>query len=90
MLKIDKRVAKPQSLDQFVSGNQLTGIFEQGGQDKKRLFAQVDGLAISRQLSSAKIELELSKTAAFRNLSQGAPGYLSAGGYNLRGSLALS
>ena len=60
VIEVDDDLA-PDFLAQFLPGYQLAGLFEQHGQDLKRLLLQPDAPAALRQFAGSKIDLEDSK-----------------------------
>jgi hypothetical protein len=61
MFEIDKSVLRPEASAEFVAGNDVTGCFEQGSQNPKRLSLKPDPRAVLAQDALFQIDLIGSK-----------------------------
>ena len=62
VVEIDKRIVKPQALVEFVARDQSPGALQQGHENLKGFFLQLDSEPQPSYLASFKINLERGKT----------------------------
>src|SRR5713101_6665855 len=61
VVKIDKRVGRPEFLLKFLASDQFTGTFEQHSQHLKWLALQNESVSVVAQFGGSQIELELAE-----------------------------
>jgi hypothetical protein len=62
MVEIDKGIFRPEALAKFFTSDDFARGFQENGQKQKRLFLEPDSAALSSQLASPQIYLEICET----------------------------
>ena len=73
MLEIDKRVARPELLLQFLTGDQFTGMIQEHLQDGQRLTLEANPHPLLAQFPRVRVELERAETYHARFCSTSHP-----------------
>src|SRR5216683_570474 len=68
VIEIDKSVAWPKALTQFVAGNDFARLFEKDGQNLKRLFGKLEAQTMLAQFEGFKVKIEGAAADYFRRM----------------------